>query len=103
MKPNNIDLAVMAGRVYVGRPNGIAARAHFRLHELESEEKFPITISFPSNAKTLASSFFLGMFGESVRAAGSREKFLTRYKFNANKQILREIEVGITEALTAGS
>ena len=103
MKPNEIDLAVMAGRVYVGRPNGIAARAHFRLDKLESEDSYPITISFPENAKTLASSFFLGMLGESVRAAGSREKFLIRYKFNANKQIMREIEVGITEALTAGS
>ncbi|WP_425666283.1 hypothetical protein ACPUEJ_01475 [Vibrio tubiashii] len=102
MKPCEIDLSNIAGRVYVGRPNGIAARKHFRLDELESENRYPITITFPDNAKTLASSFFLGMLGESVRAAGSREAFLHRYKFNANSQIRKEIEVGITEALTAG-
>ncbi|OCH59068.1 MULTISPECIES: hypothetical protein [Vibrio] len=98
---NKVDLCSIAGRVYVGRPRGKSARNYFKIEEYEREKSFPITVIFPSNAKTLASSFFLGMFGESVRQAGSREEFLKRFKFEASKQILSEIDVGISEALSA--
>ncbi|AMG03197.1 MULTISPECIES: hypothetical protein [Vibrio] len=96
-----IDLRSISGRVYVGRPRGKSARNYFKIEEYEREGAFPVTVIFPSNARTLASSFFLGMFGESVRKAGSREEFLKRFKFEASKQILNEIEVGISEALSA--
>ncbi|MEZ8102852.1 hypothetical protein [Vibrio bivalvicida] len=96
-----VDLRSIAGRVYVGRPRGKSARNYFKIEEYERDGSFPVTVIFPDNAKTLASSFFLGMFGESVRKAGSREEFLKRFKFYASNQIMNEIEVGISEALSA--
>ena len=102
MKSKTIDLSIMAGRVYVGRKNGHTARKYFELDLHEQSNSYPIEVIFPSNAKTLASSFFLGMFGQSVRNAGNKNLFFERYKFTANQQIMKEIEVGISEALSAG-
>ncbi|MDC8854236.1 hypothetical protein [Shewanella algae] len=96
---NDIDLSKLAGRVYVGRPNGSKAREYYKIDALEKEEKYPINIKFPSNAKTLTSSFFLGMFGKSVREAGSKKVFFERFTFNAPKKILAEVNLGVEEAL----
>ena len=96
-----LDLTKLGGRVYVGRPNGRMARDYFKVENIEKENQFPVSVIFPDDARTLTSSFFLGMFGKSVRTAGTRDEFYSRYKFNANKQILEEIELGITEALIA--
>lgn len=95
------DLTKLGGRVYVGRPNGRMARAHFEIEKHEDMSDFPISVKFPTDARTLTSSFFLGMFGASVRRAGSRDAFLTRFIFDANEQIKEEIDLGITEALIA--
>jgi len=97
-----IDFSIMGGRVYVGRPNGKTARTYFKIDLCEEQKEYPIKVIFPINAKTLASSFFLGMFGRSVRQAGNRNEFLKRFHFEANKQIMSEIEDGILEALSAG-
>jgi hypothetical protein len=94
-----IDLKPLGGRVYVGRPNGVKARSHFKLEELERNGKFPITIQFPEDARTMTSSFFLGMFGISVRLVGSKEGFLKKYKFETSQKILEEINNGIMDAL----
>jgi hypothetical protein len=96
-----IDFEKLGGRVYVGRPAGVLARKHFKIEEYENQENFPIEVHFPENARTLTSSFFLGMFGNSVRTAGSRDNFLKRFIFKANKQILAEVNAGIDEALSA--
>ncbi len=95
------DLTKLGGRVYVGRPNGKLARKHFKVEMHEKSNHFPISVKFPNDARTLTSSFFLGMFGASVRAAGSREEFFCRYNFDATDQIIEEVELGITEALIA--
>ncbi|KPZ73475.1 hypothetical protein AN944_00059 [Shewanella sp. P1-14-1] len=96
-----INFEKLGGRVYVGRPDGVLARKYFKIDEYEQEKNFPVEIFFPDNARTLTSSFFLGMFGNSVRTAGSKEGFLTRFKFTANSQIMAEVDAGISEALSA--
>lgn len=96
-----INFEKLGGRVYVGRPGGVQARKYFKIEEHEHDSNFPIEVRFPDNARTLTSSFFLGMFGNSVRVAGSREDFLKRFKFRANSQILAEVDAGIVEALSA--
>jgi len=95
------DLTKLGGIVYVGRPNGEAARKHFKVSKVDSDKAYPVDVIFPEKARTLTSSFFLGMFGNSVRAAGSRDEFFERFHFNANAQIIDEIELGIKEALMA--
>lgn len=102
MTCKRIDFNIVAGRVYVGRQNGQAARTYFKVAEYDKDIDCSIEVIFPDNARTLASSFFLGMFGDSVREAGCKEAFLKRFKFKANEQIMKEIEVGISEALSAG-
>lgn len=97
-----IDFHKFGGRVYVGRPGGEEARRIFKIAEYDNEPNIQIDVIFPENARTLTSSFFLGMFGDSVLKAGSRDRFLARFIFKANKQITAEIEAGISEALTAG-
>nr|WP_229650413.1 hypothetical protein [Vibrio splendidus]MCC4883073.1 hypothetical protein [Vibrio splendidus] len=94
-----IDLSISCGRVYAGFYNGLAARTHFQLNRLEHEGHSPIVIRFPDDARTMASSFFTGMFGDSVKACGSKEEFLSLYSFIANRQILSEVGIGIDEAL----
>lgn len=96
-----IDLTPLGGRVYVGRPNGEAARRHFKIELLEESGSFPIEVIFPDSARTITSSFFLGMFGNSVRVAGTQEAFLNRFKFKANSRIENEIKVAIQEALSS--
>jgi len=96
-----INLNKLGGRVYVGRPNGELARKFFHVEEFENGDQFPITVEFPKDAKTLTSSFFLGLFGDSVRKAGSRKGFLETFAFTANEDIMEEIDEGIIEALSA--
>jgi hypothetical protein len=97
--PIMVDLTPLGGRVYVGRPNGSKARAHFKLESHEDNGDYPIKILFPENAQTITSSFFLGMFGSSVRKAGSKEEFLKRFEFLASMRIKNEIDDGINDAL----
>lgn len=94
-----LDLKPIGGRVYIGRKNGELARKHFKIDEIDRENSFPVKVIFPADAKTLTSSFFLGMFGLSVRTAGSKEKFLARYVFDTPAQIELEILESINEAL----
>lgn len=96
-----IDLSQLGGRVYVGRQNGNLARKHFRIDELENENNYPITVIFPGDAKTMTSSFFLGMFGKSVLKSKSMNNFLGKFKFQTNNEILQEINDSINEALLA--
>ena len=96
-----IDLTTLGGRVYVGRPNGKQARKYFNLDNIETDNTYPVEILFPEDARTLTSSFFLGMFGDSVRKAGSKDAFLTRFNFKANERILKEVYKGIADALIA--
>jgi hypothetical protein len=39
--------------------------------------------TLPKEAYTISSSFFLGLFGQSVVRAGSRDAFLKRFEFDA--------------------
>jgi len=95
-----VDFSKIAGRIYAGRPNGIKARSLFKIENCDSLEG-KVEVIFPENARSISSSFFLGMFGESIRKFGSKEKFQSHYTFRANKQIINQIDKVIDRALVA--
>ena len=81
-----------------GRDLGFKQRKYHKLDELEDNNDI-IEIKIEDNIIFLSSSFFLGMFGESVRKCGSKEKFKEKFVFKTNGQIESNIEDGINDAL----
>lgn len=101
MNKMTIDFGKLAGRVYIGRSNGTQARRHFKVANIDNDENCVVTINFPENAKTISSSFFLAMFGESIEKAGSKESFEKRFKFNAKDHIKSQINQAIDRAIVS--
>ena len=66
-----------------GRDLGFKQRKYHKLDELE-ENNDTIEIKVADNIIFLSSSFFLGMFGDSVRKCGSKEKFKEKFIFKTN-------------------
>lgn len=95
-----VDFSKIAGRIYAGRPNGIKARSLFDIENCDSMQG-KVEVIFPENARSISSSFFLGMFGDSIRKFGSKEKFQSHYAFKANPQISKQIDKVIDRALVA--
>lgn len=81
-----------------GRDLGFKQRKLHKLDELENNND-KIEIKVADNIIFLSSSFFLGMFGESVRKCGTKEKFKEKFIFKTNGQIESNIEDGINDAL----
>lgn len=81
-----------------GHERGSAARNRFHLGELDVIEE-PVVVDVPAYIYTITPSFFQGMFAESVRRLGSRERFLRKYSFNADPIVLEQIEKGIRISL----
>ncbi|MCI8498930.1 MAG: hypothetical protein HFG33_06040 [Bacilli bacterium] len=81
-----------------GRDLGFKQRKYHKLDELEENNDI-IEVKIADNIIFLSSSFFLGMFGDSVRKCGSKEKFKEKFIFKTNGQIESNIEDGINDAL----
>lgn len=86
--------------VLAGRERGRNVRAAARLDELDTQQE-PITVLVAEDIFSVNSSFFLGMFAESIRKLGEPE-FRKRYRFEG-KDISRTVEDGIREALQSKS
>ncbi len=95
----DINFSKLGGPTYIGRPNGEAARTALKLEELEQNVKVSFLIDIPEGTYNINSSYFLGLFGKSVRAAGSAENFLSRFKFETHGKEYRAISRGIERAL----
>lgn len=81
-----------------GHDRGQAARAHFNLSDMDSTDGV-IVVHVPEHIYTITSSFFQGMFAESVTKLGDRDTFLSRYRFDADPVVLQQIEQGIRASL----
>ena len=57
-----------------------------------------VSVVIPEHIISLNSSFFQGLFGESVRALGD-SKFRECYKFSCSEVISEDVEKGIVDAL----
>jgi hypothetical protein len=78
----SIDFAKLGGPVYVGRPNGEAARRKLLVDELDRAKEV-VEVYVPDGTYSINSSYFLGLFGPSVVHFGSEESFFEHYNFHA--------------------
>jgi len=82
-----IDFRDIEGPIYSGRPRGESLRLKYDLDTADSTAG-TVTVTVPASAYSVTSSFFLGLFGPSVLAAGSREAFFQKYRFSANPALM---------------
>lgn len=87
-------------RNLAGHDRGQKARAEFNLDGLDVTSE-PVTVVVPDEVYLLTPSFIQGMFAESIKRLGSRERFLRHYGFRASGAILRQIDSGITASLVS--
>jgi len=89
MVKSSIDINRLTdGRVLnlAGHDRGLAARDSFDLARLDKESE-AIAVHFPDGFRQLSSSFFQGMFADSVRQSGSVKAFFEHYRFDAPAHI----------------
>lgn len=80
-----------------GQERGVAARAHFKVDELDVIAE-PVVVHVPDNIDSLAPSFLQGMFSLSIRRLG-RERFLEHYVFDASPVIIEQVNRAIRNSL----
>lgn len=101
--PKHIDLdkyRSKASRVFAGRSRGEAVRTAAKLDDIDRTEEI-VEVHVPEDTFSVNSSFFLGMFGGSIRTLGE-DKFREKYRF-VGKDVSRVFEDGVKEALRTGS
>lgn len=94
MKINFQDLGMP---VFTGRTRGAEARKRLGLDGVS--EDMVVEISIPDDTYAITSSYFLGLFGPSVRRAGSKDAFLAHFKFKGPEHILETLDDLVTRAL----
>ena len=96
--PVIIDFEQLGGLVHSGRAKGELARSEFDLDAMD-EAQIEILVRIPSSTYSVTTSFFLGLFGDSVRRAGSRDAFLRRYHFDSPEVFRATFDTCIARAL----
>ena len=97
MRSVEISLAKWrAQKVFSGREAGYTCREFFKLDELDKAGT-EITVIIPEEVYSVNSSFFLGMFGDSIRSLG-KDRFRSQYHF-VGRGISRTLNSGIRHAL----
>lgn len=92
-----IDFNELGMPVFTGRSRGVESRKRLGLDHLSTNEV--VDVQIPAGVYTITSSYFLGLFGPSVRTAGSRERFLEQFRFVAPPHIEEKLGDLITRAL----
>lgn len=88
-------------KVFAGRERGKYWRKEFNLDEVDKEEG-TVEVLIPEDIISLNISFFLNLFGESIRRLG-RENFRTHYHFTSDPILEPSIAQGIEQALKRSS
>lgn len=84
-----IDFQQFGGPVFTGRDRGEAARKKLKLDRVKIGDT--VTVEIPSTTYTVTSSFFLGLFGKSIRDLGL-DSFKTIFKFNMPSFLSESVE-----------
>jgi len=84
-------------RVFSGRPRGEFCRSQMGLDSLDKSRQ-TINILVPNDTYIINMSFFLGLFGPSVRHLG-KEGFFNHYAFRAPEPLQRILSTYADEAL----
>lgn len=96
---DEIDFGKLGGPVYVGRDKGQHVRARLDLDSVDLQ-RGEVRVRIPPSTYSVNSSFFLGMFGESIVRLGSSEKFFQHYRIEAPPSIGAEIQSIVQRAIT---
>lgn len=80
-----------------GQERGVAARAKFKLDQLDQRNE-PVTVS-ARDLDAVTASFLQGMFSKSIILAKDRDAFLRRFQFDAPAEILRQVDRAIVNTL----
>ena len=103
--PTIIDLnqarTAPQAKVFAGRERGKYWRRQFKLDHVDLEEG-SVDVLIPEDIISLNISFFLNLFGDSVRRLG-REGFKAHYHFKSDPILELAIEQGIDQALKRSS
>jgi len=84
-------------KILSGRNEGFDARKQLKINDFDTND-LEYVIKIPQDTWSINSSFFLGLFGKSIRDIGE-SKFRKKYLFaNWNESLLDDIEDGIVEA-----
>lgn len=83
--------------VLSGRPKGVELRKKLDLDKAEAQSD-SIRFIIPPQIVSLNSSFFLGLFAESVIRLGE-DRFRSKYSFECRPILKKDIEAGIRQAL----
>jgi hypothetical protein len=87
--------------VLSGRPKGEELRKKLNLDGME-QQLDSIKFVIPQQVVSLNSSFFLGLFTNSVRRFGE-SGFRSKYSFECRQILLKDIEAGILQALNTSN
>ncbi len=88
-------------RVYSGRERGKYWRKEFRLDALDHDDSI-VDVVIPEDILSINLSFFLNLFGESVRYLGE-EDFRRKYRFVCEPSLIPLIDQGIEQAMKRSS
>ncbi len=83
--------------VFSGRPEGMSVRASLNL-DAEDSLPGPVVVVIPQRIISVNGSFFLGLFGQSVRNLGA-VRFQSKYTFDCREKVKTDIARGIRHAL----
>lgn len=81
-KPFIIDFSQLGGPLYSGRDRGEEVRRRLNLDQIDCSET-QVEVVIPESTYSVTSSFFLGLFGDSVRASGNINAFYRKYTFKS--------------------
>ena len=77
-----------------GHERGLEARTFYNLDDMDETDEV-VKIIFPNDIDVIATSFFLGMFSESIKRFKSKDAFLRHYSFVARPEIIEQVFRGI--------
>ena len=93
-----IDFETIEGPVYTGRPRGTKLRSKYNLDDVDKRDAV-VVVRIPDSTYSISSSFFLGLFGESVVNAGNKQAFYAKFHFMANDMFSRVFDGYVMRAL----
>ncbi|MEA3207131.1 MAG: hypothetical protein QOE70_188 [Chthoniobacter sp.] len=100
-EPTIVDLENYRNKgviLFSGRPKGEALRAKLRLDEIDVDPTARVKFLVPDEIVSLNSSFFLGLFSQSVKRLGEKE-FRDKYIIEGPPEIEEDVDGGIRQAL----
>jgi hypothetical protein len=89
-------------KVFSGRSRGAAVRQAEQLDSLDTTSE-KVVVVIPDDTYSINTSFFLGLFGQSIRAAGSKEAFLARFSFQCPPDLMNDVLSAVDDALKESS